>query len=243
MAEKCIHCGKKHKAGNGFPLYMEDETFLCGKCSAPISADVNKLYNMSGEEYENKKSETLKKALDLFGKNVAELIERKICGFSQTKEKNEIYEESTSAIQEEPARILACGKGGTSLAVEGGSLILISKTEETIIPIRSIQRFSVGEYSFSGANVSIMLANDASSLHLGLGFRISLNTIEFYVDTLEDYHRIKEIEKIVINYGADEKTVAAFSAADEILKFKNLCDMGIISQEEFEAKKKQLLGI
>jgi hypothetical protein len=33
------------------------------------------------------------------------------------------------------------------------------------------------------------------------------------------------------------------SAADEILKFKNLLDSGIITQEEFEAKKKQLLGL
>ena len=34
-----------------------------------------------------------------------------------------------------------------------------------------------------------------------------------------------------------------YSAADEIEKFKNLFDKGIITQEEFEAKKKQLLGL
>jgi len=33
------------------------------------------------------------------------------------------------------------------------------------------------------------------------------------------------------------------SAADEIMKLKNLLDMGIITQEEFDAKKKQLLGL
>ena len=33
------------------------------------------------------------------------------------------------------------------------------------------------------------------------------------------------------------------SSVDEIAKYKALCDQGIISQEEFEAKKKQLLGI
>ena len=36
---------------------------------------------------------------------------------------------------------------------------------------------------------------------------------------------------------------AAPSAADELKKFKELLDMGIISQEEFDAKKKQLLGL
>lgn len=35
----------------------------------------------------------------------------------------------------------------------------------------------------------------------------------------------------------------SISSADEILKFKNLLDQGIITQEEFEAKKKQLLGL
>ena len=33
------------------------------------------------------------------------------------------------------------------------------------------------------------------------------------------------------------------SAADEITKFKQLLDTGIITQEEFDAKKKQLLGL
>lgn len=36
---------------------------------------------------------------------------------------------------------------------------------------------------------------------------------------------------------------SAASAADEIWRFKNLLDAGVITQEEFEAKKKQLLGL
>ena len=36
---------------------------------------------------------------------------------------------------------------------------------------------------------------------------------------------------------------AAPSAADELKKFKELLDMGAISQEEYDAKKKQLLGL
>ncbi len=37
--------------------------------------------------------------------------------------------------------------------------------------------------------------------------------------------------------------VQQVSAADEIKKFKELLDLGAISQEEFDAKKKQLLGL
>lgn len=38
-------------------------------------------------------------------------------------------------------------------------------------------------------------------------------------------------------------TAPAFSEADELRKFKDLLDIGAISQEEFDAKKKQLLGL
>lgn len=37
--------------------------------------------------------------------------------------------------------------------------------------------------------------------------------------------------------------VQQISSADELKKFKELLDMGVISQEEFDAKKKQLLGL
>lgn len=37
--------------------------------------------------------------------------------------------------------------------------------------------------------------------------------------------------------------VQQFSAAEELKKFKELLDSGIITQEEFDAKKKELLGI
>lgn len=40
-----------------------------------------------------------------------------------------------------------------------------------------------------------------------------------------------------------EENNNTISSADEILKFKKLMDDGVITQEEFEAKKKQLLGL
>ena len=42
---------------------------------------------------------------------------------------------------------------------------------------------------------------------------------------------------------ATEKASPQLSAADEILKFKNLFDAGVISQDEFEQKKKQILDL
>ena len=42
---------------------------------------------------------------------------------------------------------------------------------------------------------------------------------------------------------AEKPATTAISAADELKKFKELLDAGVITQEEFDAKKKQLLGL
>lgn len=41
----------------------------------------------------------------------------------------------------------------------------------------------------------------------------------------------------------DVESASSSSSADEILKYKNLLDIGAITQEEFDAKKKELLGV
>lgn len=60
-----------------------------------------------------------------------------------------------------------------------------------------------------------------------------------------------DIKAAMNDYKSNETTEAtsttivheAASAADELKKFKELLDMGVISQEEFDAKKKQILGL
>ena len=57
--------------------------------------------------------------------------------------------------------------------------------------------------------------------------------------------QIKEyVEKRIIELSKPQTAVVQqASPADEIMKFKQLFDQGIITQEEFEAKKKQLLEL
>lgn len=50
-------------------------------------------------------------------------------------------------------------------------------------------------------------------------------------------------ESVVQMKARTSSTTAVSSVTDEIKKFKELLDNGIISQEEFDAKKKQLLGL
>ncbi|PHA45142.1 hypothetical protein COE68_10365, partial [Bacillus toyonensis] len=50
------------------------------------------------------------------------------------------------------------------------------------------------------------------------------------------------LDRFLVNKSKPQ-VAASVSGADEILKYKELLDQGVISEEEFQAKKKQLLGI
>ena len=63
----------------------------------------------------------------------------------------------------------------------------------------------------------------------------SCNSTDIKILTDEEWETIKAEPA--------QETTKELSAADEILKFKNLLDSGVITQEEFDAKKKQLLGL
>ncbi|MEY9976609.1 SHOCT domain-containing protein [Lysinibacillus sp. RC79] len=61
-----------------------------------------------------------------------------------------------------------------------------------------------------------------------------------------DKKALEKLSLFIVSEDAEETQPVVqnqISAADEILKFKQLLDEGILTQEEFDTKKKQLLGI
>ncbi|AFK87415.1 MULTISPECIES: SHOCT domain-containing protein [Thermoanaerobacterium] len=66
------------------------------------------------------------------------------------------------------------------------------------------------------------------------------NAVIFTNKSNEVALKIKEQLEAMLANNATENTT---SAADEIKKFKELLDEGIITEEEFNQKKKQLLGL
>lgn len=91
----------------------------------------------------------------------------------------------------------------------------------------------------------------SSGLILGV---LTIDTIKEVFNVGLDKNSAKEISAKVLQVFHDlraqkepaqtvQESAPAFSAADEILKFKQLLDAGVLTQEEFDAKKKQLLGL
>ena len=76
-------------------------------------------------------------------------------------------------------------------------------------------------------------------------FSATLGTSK-YKQLQRDMPGIYEDIRDRVNKAKDSKNVTEvtmLSPADELKKFKDLLDCGIISQEEYDAKKKQLLGL
>lgn len=67
---------------------------------------------------------------------------------------------------------------------------------------------------------------------------ISKNTVSFFADTVNN-----EIEKYKQSKSIQQTVVSSSSPADELMKYKQLLDMGAINQDEFDLKKKGLLNL
>lgn len=90
-----------------------------------------------------------------------------------------------------------------------------------------------------------------TSLFGGIAVATSSGTIKFLgISNRDKIHKV--IRKLLIERQSENKkektsvthiTQEAQSSADELRKYKELLDCGVITQEEFDAKKKQLLGI
>ena len=72
---------------------------------------------------------------------------------------------------------------------------------------------------------------------------LSSTNVEKTIEALRNLIPDKEESVVQMETYAMANTNASISSADELKKFKELLDMGVISQEEFDAKKNQLLGL
>ena len=96
----------------------------------------------------------------------------------------------------------------------------------------------VGE-ALGGTRIGSQLASDAADNKLNQIVDYTrcpkCNSVDVHALTDEEWEKEKE--------RANNSNSLNISPADELKKFKELLDMGAITQEEFDAKKKQLLGL
>lgn len=97
---------------------------------------------------------------------------------------------------------------------------------------------AIGLDQFATQNINAM--NDTNRILFCSGMFSFKKTNNFATLVGNDIRAAFETYK---NNDLIEVTGSTISPADELKKFKELLDMGVITKEEFNAKKKQLLGL
>jgi len=133
----------------------------------------------------------------------------------------------------------------SSLEVHGNALRITQGKKSSTIPFGSIQDFRVSEPTRFKRGTVVISTGKGNTGYLGFGsVAVGLGGEITLVFLPEDLPAALAIRDYIANYDpAPSVAPAPMSEADELLKFKQLLDAGAITQEEFDAKKKQLLGL
>lgn len=117
--------------------------------------------------------------------------------------------------------------------IDGKSSAFFPQPKSGSVDLKDAHAITMGTQGIWGPYVAFETKNDDYKLIVGHG---------------DDQAKVKSCLDDVIKMaqqstGANSIVQAAFSPADELKKFKELLDMGVITQEEFDAKKRLLLGL
>jgi hypothetical protein len=153
--------------------------------------------------------------------------------------------------------IVLSGKNGDAWIVNEGVLTIVGHNNgaRKNIPLTQIQSYKNHVFENNSGSITIKAGVPDSSVHIGMG--VSLGTgnteiISYFEKEIDNAEKLcAAISKRLSASGVKTEThketksesVSSNSSADEIAKYKALLDSGAITQEEFDAKKKQLLGL
>jgi hypothetical protein len=146
------------------------------------------------------------------------------------------------------------GKQGKTLTIVGDTIRiekrgLLTGQREKTIPIRNVASVEVkkpgGFAGFIQFSIAGGKARDSSYSMSGGAIEAAQDENSVVFTGQANYETAQKIKTYVETWLAGERTAAptTASAADEIRKLKALMDEGVITAEDFEKKKNQLLGI
>ncbi|PEI77461.1 hypothetical protein CN526_26785 [Bacillus wiedmannii] len=114
---------------------------------------------------------------------------------------------------------------------------------EKTIDINNLTGIQVKKAGFTNGYIQFIFLGSQESKKGVFAATQDENTVMFAKKEQKMADEIKEYIEGFLANKSKPQVAATVSGADEILKYKELLDQGVITEEEFQAKKKQLLGI
>lgn len=226
MKKICSICNNEHNMGARNIIKVIDNEWVCRECIENANLSVLKASYMRKKDILARMDEKTRASYE----ERHPKIEKDTPKYTLEGDNGQLY------VYENKVEITR--KGVLAFAFQG---LKGTKT----IPISEIKSIQVKKGGFVQGYIQFGVAGGVENRKGAEDATRDENTVTFsrpqngLVEEIKHY-----IENIMLNQTNNQNTVVQqTSAADEILKFKQLLDAGIITQEEFDTKKKQLLGL
>ncbi len=134
---------------------------------------------------------------------------------------------------------------GKTVEVSGNAISInesITRKQKTI-PINNVISVQIKKPGFTGGYLYFQTVGglNNSSMKTVNDFIKDENTI--VINSKKKYEVALQIKEYIEKMQSSTNSINQFSSADELIKYKQLLDDGVITQEEFNSKKKQLLNL
>lgn len=268
LAKLCEQCGKRNNPFVGDTFYLYDDKFLCCNCAKYIRDDVNNLYYVkTQEEYDLLNNKIISKCTEHYDDIITECVAvrtKKIydsLDFEQAIERGgQNINSNIGPFENQDLVYTIDGVRGRHIDIYTDKVVITTKVtlgslithnatdgEKTIyysdcIGVQFKQsRFAIGYLQLETASSSGN--NKASNF-------FEENSFTFDTTVISNERMVEVADYVKSRVDAVKKGVTAqvssnnrnLSVADELLKLKQLLDMGVLSQEEFNEQKNKLLN-
>lgn len=249
--QRCPICGQPVRGV--FKLRIKDKVALCSDCAVKVSMDINKIPFQSVEDIQKHFAyrDQNKVIFDSFnvsrelpaGNTVIRVDDEKKLWYTDLKKyysKNpEIFRFDEIIDYELSEDGDTVSKGGIGSAIAGG--MLFGDVGAVVGGVTGKKRTKT---VIESMKLRVSLRNPYTT-SLSMEFIKSALTCKTGGIIYNDCKREAEEVIALFDYMCDitAKAAAPSYGADEIMKFKQLLDCGAITQEEYAAKKKQILGL
>lgn len=258
--EECVLCGAE--VGSLSRTKLNDGTFLCSSCI--VKTGINQVF--SANRLKELNVEGIKKRIEYHEKDVKENLERismfngtyKVGGyiwfddnhkwfvfpkgaFGSSINNSYVFKYDEIIDYEVLEDGVSITKGGLGKALIGGALFglagaIVGGTSKRTKEICNKLEIKVTTRNPDNPVVYLNLINTEFKKN-GLVYKQASKSVQ---DILSKFQIV--IDELEREKGIAKEAVSNVSVADEIKKFKELLDIGAITQEEFDTKKKELLG-
>lgn len=115
---------------------------------------------------------------------------------------------------------------------DGNSSVFLPQPKSGAVELKDVHSVGTGIDGLTYSYVSFELKNEDYKISF---LALNISSIKANIDDVIRTAQAEASHDTTVQY--------ALSPADELKKYKDLLDSGAITQEEFDAKKKQLLGL